>query len=279
MAAEIIDGKKIAGELLEELAKEIKEKGLKPKLATVLVGENPASKTYVRNKVRACEKIGVESVLHELPDTTTQEELLELVNKLNEDASVHGILVQLPLPEGIDKDKVIEAVAPEKDVDGFKAVNLGKVLSGDESMPSCTPAGVIHLLEKAWVQLEGADAVVVGRSITVGKPVAALLLNRSATVTVCHSRTKELGEVTKKADVLIVAVGKAKMIKADMVKPGATVIDVGINRVEGKLAGDVDFDSVKEVAGKITPVPGGVGPMTVACLMRNTVRACERATS
>jgi len=274
--AEIIDGKRIADELLEDLAHEIKANRLKPKLATILVGEDAASKTYINNKVKACARIGVENTHYSLAEDTTPDELLSLIKQLNENKTVHGILVQMPLPKHIDRKIIIGAIAPEKDVDGFNPINIGRLVDGDESMPACTPAGIIHLLEKCGVALEGANAVVVGRSIIVGKPLAMLLLNRNATVTVCHSKTRNLAEITRQADVLCVAVGKPRMITANMVKPGAVVIDVGINRVGGRLVGDVDFESVCKIAGKITPVPGGVGPMTVASLMRNTVHACAR---
>lgn len=276
MPAQLIDGKTVSDALMAALSSEVKEKNLKPKLVTVLVGENPASLTYISNKAKACAKVGIEFELKKLGEEVSQKELLELVRALNDDAAVHGLLVQLPLPKHIDEAEVSRAVAPEKDVDGYTPLNLGRLMAGDEFMPSCTPAGVIHLLEVSGVKLEGANAVVVGRSITVGRPLAAMLLNRNATVTVCHSKTKNLAEVTRNADVLCVAVGKPKMITASMVKKGAVVIDVGINRVDGNLVGDVDFEGVKEVAGKITPVPGGVGPMTVAMLLKNTVRACER---
>lgn len=276
--AQIIDGNKVRDELLAELAEEIKRKGLKPALATVLVGTDPASITYVSNKHKACEKIGIRSVRHDFPEGVGEPELLKLIAKLNKDRSIHGILVQFPLPKEISQQKVLEAISPDKDVDGMKPVNLGKLLSGDESMPSCTPFGVITLLERSGVKIAGKHAVVVGRSIQVGKPLAALLLNRDATVTVCHSKTKNLAEITRQADILCVAIGKPKFITRNMVKPGAVVIDVGINRVEGKLIGDVDFEAVKEVASAITPVPGGVGPMTIATLMRNTVVACEKST-
>ncbi len=278
MPAGIIDGNKIRDELLAELAEEIRRKGLKPALATVLVGTDPASITYVNNKHKACEKIGIRSVRHDFPEGIGEAELLKLISKLNKDKSIHGILVQFPLPKGIGQQKVLEAISPEKDVDGMKPVSLGKLLSGDESMPSCTPFGVIAMLERSGVKIAGKHAVVVGRSIQVGKPLAALLLNRDATVTVCHSKTRNLAEITKQADILCVAIGKPKFITKDMVKPGAVVIDVGINRIEGKLIGDVDFEAVKEIASAITPVPGGVGPMTIAMLMRNTVVACEKST-
>jgi methylenetetrahydrofolate dehydrogenase (NADP+)/methenyltetrahydrofolate cyclohydrolase len=277
MAAEIIDGKKAAEALLRELAEEVRSKRLKPKLATVLVGNDPASVTYVTNKMVACAKVGISAVLHRLPESVSEEELLALVSRLNRDASVHGVLVQVPLPRHIDEQKALSAVAEEKDVDGFSARNLGLLLSGDESMPACTPAGVIRLVEKSGTAVSGANAVVVGRSVNVGKPIAVMLLNRDATVTVCHSKTRDLASFTRNADILCVAAGKPGLVSGDMVKPGATVIDVGTSRVAGKLVGDVDFASVSKVAGKITPVPGGVGPMTVAWLMRNTVKACERA--
>ncbi|MDD5317561.1 MAG: bifunctional 5,10-methylenetetrahydrofolate dehydrogenase/5,10-methenyltetrahydrofolate cyclohydrolase [Candidatus ainarchaeum sp.] len=277
MAAEIIDGRKIADSLLSALAEEIRGKGLKPKLATVLVGEDPASVSYVAGKIRACERIGVASDAHRLPASVTEGELLKLVGKLNADRSVHGILVQFPLPPHLSEKKVTEAISEEKDVDGFSPRSLGRLFGGDESMPAATPAGVTYLLEAAGVRIAGSHAVVVGRSITVGKPLAAMLLNRDATVTVCHSKTRDLASHTRQADILCVAVGKPGMVSAGMVKKGATVVDVGTTRVDGRLAGDVDFDAVREVAGKITPVPRGIGPMTIASLMRNTVRACERA--
>ena len=277
MAATILDGNKVREEMLAELEKRIKEKGLKPRLATVLVGKNAGSITYIAMKAKAASRIGVATEAYELPETTGEEELLKLVAKLNRKKDIHGILVQFPLPKGLSQQKVTEAISPAKDVDGLHPINLGKLVSGDESMPACTPYGIITLLERSGVQFAGKRAVVVGRSVSVGKPLAALLLNRDATVTVCHSKTKDLGEITKQADILCVAIGKPKAITADMVKPGAVVVDVGINRVEGKIVGDVDV-AVKEVAGAMTPVPGGVGPMTIATLMRSTVAACERST-
>lgn len=278
MTAEIIDGKKLQDEVLADLGERIRLKGLKPRLATVLVGKDPASIAYVNAKAKACARIGIGNEPYELPEDVSEEELLSLVRKLNQKKEVHGILVQFPLPKGLSQAKVIEAISPEKDVDGLHPINLGKLLGGNEEMPACTPSGVIALLEWSGVGIAGKRAVVIGRSIIVGKPLAALLLNRNATVTVCHSKTENLAEITGQADILCVAIGKPRMITKEMVKPGATVIDVGINRIEGKIIGDVDFDSVKEVAGKITPVPGGVGPMTIAMLLRNTVVACERST-
>jgi len=243
----------------------------------VLVGNDPASRVYVRNKAKSCEETGLHSEVHELPADTSEKALLELVARLNRDPKIHGILVQLPLPKQINSDRVLAAISPAKDVDGFHAESLGALVQGLPGFVPCTPAGVMEMLAHAKVPLAGARAVIVGRSTIVGKPLALLLLQKDATVTICHSRTKDLAARTREADVLIAAVGKAKLITRDMVKPGACVIDVGINRLpDGKLAGDVDFDSVKEVAGSITPVPGGVGPMTIAMLIVNTVRSAER---
>ncbi len=268
----IIDGNKARDEILDQLAEEIKRRKLTPCLATFLVGDDPASVTYVANKIKACDRVRIRSRHVHLPANTSEKELLSQVAKLNKDKSVNGILVQFPLPKQISQQKVMEAISPEKDVDGTHPISLGRLLSGNESMPACTPAGVITLLEKATA-IKGKHAVVVGRSNTVGKPLAVMLLNRDATVTVCHSKTKDLAAITRQADILCVAVGRPKMITKDMVKKGAVVIDIGINRVDGKLIGDVDFEGVKEVAAAITPVPGGVGPMTIASLMQNTVRA------
>lgn len=271
----IIDGNKARDALLAELAGEIRRKKLSPCLATVLVGSDPASVTYVANKRKACAGVGIISRHIHLPASTSEKGLLALVSKLNKDKTVNGILVQFPVPKHISQEKVMEAISPEKDVDGTHPMNLGKLLSGNESMPACTPSGVITLLEKV-VKIAGKHAVVVGRSNTVGKPLAIMLLNRDATVTVCHSKTKNIGEITRQADILCVAVGKPKMITKNMVKKGAVVIDIGITRVNGKLVGDVDFDGVKKAVSAITPVPGGVGPMTIASLMRNTVRAAKK---
>jgi len=278
MVAEIIDGKKLADELIAEVGAAVKAGGLHPALSTILVGSDPASESYIRSKMKACAKAGIVSDHHALPDSTTQQELLSLVKRLDVDPSVNGILVQLPLPKHIDENAVIAAISPEKDVDGYTAENLGRILYGDEHLPSCTPAGIIYLLEKSGVKIEGARAVVIGRSVQVGRPLAAMLLNRGATITICHSKTRDIAAETCRADILCVAVGKPGLVTGAMLKPGATVVDVGINRVDGKLVGDVDFASAKDIAGKITPVPGGVGPMTVAYLMKNTLKACEGQT-
>ena len=279
MPAIIIDGKLLAAatraaqkSAIESLA----ARGTRPGLAAVLVGDDPASRIYVRNKARACEETGVRSETHEFPDDVSENALMACIARLNADRTVHGILVQLPLPRQLDPGRILAAVSPAKDVDGFHAVNLGALLQGRPGFVPGTPAGVMRLLEHAGVPLAGRHAVIVGRSTIVGKPLALLLLQKDATVTICHSKTRDLASVTRQADILIAAVGRAKLVTADMVKPGACVIDVGVNRLpDGRLAGDVDFDAVKEVAGCITPVPGGVGPMTVAMLIVNTVRAAE----
>lgn len=270
--AEIIDGKAISAQIKEECKEKVEKEKLQRCLAVVLVGDDPASAVYVGNKKKACEFCGVKSVSHELPASTTEVELLKLVDELNKDDSVDGILVQLPLPVHIDEDKVIKAISPDKDVDGFHPENVGKLSIGQPGYLSCTPAGIIQLLKRSNVDMDGKNCVVIGRSNIVGKPMALLMLRENATVTICHSHTKDLKEVCKRADILIVAIGKPKMIDASYVKDGAVVIDVGIHRMEnGKLCGDVDFDSVEPVASKITPVPGGVGPMTIAMLMHNVV--------
>jgi methylenetetrahydrofolate dehydrogenase (NADP+) / methenyltetrahydrofolate cyclohydrolase len=284
MPATLIDGIALSKSIKEEVAvrvTKLKAQQITPKLVVVLVGANPASQVYVRNKIKACAEAGMGSELIELSDKCTQVELLACVEKLNNDAAVHGILVQLPLPSQLDSHTVIEAIAAEKDVDGFHVSNAGALMVGNPRFKPCTPYGVMKMLE--WVHgqggpaLRGAEAVIVGASNIVGKPQAMLLLQQGATITICNSKTKDLGAQTRRADVLVVATGKAKMITGDMIKPGAVVIDVGINRMEnGKLCGDVDFDSAKEVAGFITPVPGGVGPMTIAMLLMNTVEAAER---
>lgn len=277
--AEIIDGKAIAAAVRQDAAAEVNalvEKGIQPGLAVVIVGDDPASRIYVNNKKKACQEIGVYSEEYALPATTTQEELLQLIQKLNEKKNINGILVQSPLPKGLDEKAVVENIDPQKDVDAFHAVNVGKIMIGDFQFLPCTPAGVIELLDRSGVSIEGKRCVVVGRSNIVGKPMAMLLLHRNGTVTICHSRTKNLAEVCREADILVAAVGKPKFITKDMVKPGAAVIDVGMDRDEnGKLCGDVDFDAVKEIAGYITPVPGGVGPMTIAMLMKNVVCAAK----
>jgi len=281
MSARIIDGKAIALGLRGELAKKVarlKAGGLTPGLAVVIVGDDPASKVYVRNKAMACEAIGMHSEVHALPAQTTQAQLTALVHRLNADARIHGILTQLPLPRHLDARAVIEAVAPAKDVDGFHYQNVGALVVGETAFYPCTPWGVMKMLEHEGVKVEGAHAVVIGRSTIVGKPMALMLINAGATVTVCHSKTRDLGAMTRQADILVAAVGKANLVKAGMVKPGAVVIDVGINRLpDGGLAGDVDFASVAPVASMITPVPGGVGPMTIAMLLANTVVSAERA--
>ncbi len=275
MTAEIIDGKKVAEKIRAGIKAEIAGMKKKPGLAAILVGENPASDSYVRTKENACKEAGIYSDVHRLPDSTTEEELLHLIGKLNIDKRIHAILVQLPLPQHISEERVLAAVAAEKDVDGFNPANLGKLAAGNEAAVPCTPKGIIRLLEEYRIKISGKSAVVVGRSGIVGRPTAMMLMNRDATVTVCHSKTKGLGEYTKNADILVAAAGKAKLITADMIKEGAAVIDVGITRVGGKLVGDVDFEPAREKAAYITPVPGGVGPMTVAMLLENTLKACK----
>lgn len=272
--AKIIDGKLISTQVKDECKERVAKEGLDVTLAVIQVGNDPASTVYVGNKKKACEYIGIRSLSYELPEETTEEELLSLVEKLNEDASVHGILVQLPLPKHIDEDRVIQTISPKKDVDGFHPQSVGALSIGQPGFVSCTPAGIIQLLKRSGVEMEGKECVIVGRSNIVGKPMALLMLRENATVTICHSRTKNLQEVTKRADILIVAIGKPKFITSEYVKEGAVVIDVGIHRNENnKLCGDVDFDDVEPIASAITPVPGGVGPMTIAMLMNNCVEA------
>ncbi|MBQ9070472.1 MAG: bifunctional methylenetetrahydrofolate dehydrogenase/methenyltetrahydrofolate cyclohydrolase FolD [Clostridia bacterium] len=279
--AKIIDGKLVSASIRASVADEVKalrENGICPTLAVILVGDDPASAVYVRNKQKACIETGIEPIQITLPKETTESELLSKIDELNRDSKIHGILVQLPLPEHISEEKVISKINPEKDVDAFTHESVGRIVEGKYSFLPCTPAGIMKLLEYYEIDVAGKECVVIGRSNIVGKPMALLLLNASGTVTVCHSKTKNLSEVTKRADILIVAVGKAKFVTADMVKEGAVVVDVGINRMpDGKLAGDVDFDSVSSVASLLTPVPGGVGPMTIAMLMCNTVFAAKRA--
>ena len=274
-----IDGKAVAAQVRAQVAQDaaaLKACGVQPGMAVVLVGDDPASKIYVNNKKKACAETGIYSEEHILPAETTQEELLALIEKLNADEKIHGILVQSPLPKHLDEKLVVEHIDPRKDVDAFHAYNVGRIMIGDYTFLPCTPAGVIELIRSAGVVIEGKSCVVVGRSNIVGKPMAMLLLHCNGTVTICHSRTKNLAEICRGADILVAAVGRAKMITADMVKPGAVVIDVGMNRDEnGRLCGDVDFDAVEPVASYITPVPGGVGPMTIAMLMKNAVRAAE----
>lgn len=276
----IIDGKALAADLRTRVAEKSAELankfGRQPCLAVILVGSDPASQTYVRNKERACEACKIKSLKLELPENTSENELLELVGRLNDDDTVDGILCQLPLPKHINEDKITDAISPEKDVDGFSPVSLGRLFSGKDSFVPCTPAGIIELLKHAGVPLAGKHCTVIGRSNIVGKPVALLMLRENATVTVCHSRTESLAEEVKRADIVIAAVGKEKFVTADMIKDGAAVIDVGINRdANGKLCGDVDFNGVAPKCRAITPVPGGVGPMTVAILMKNTIKAFE----
>jgi methylenetetrahydrofolate dehydrogenase (NADP+)/methenyltetrahydrofolate cyclohydrolase len=277
MAARILDGKSLAAQVRVAVKREVEalaQRGIRPGLAVLLAGDNPASRVYVRNKVRACEETGVRSELYELPANVSEEALLDRVLTLNDDPDIHGILVQLPLPKQIDAHKVLETIAPAKDIDGFHESNLGALLAGRPRMVPCTPAGVMRLLEHAGVPLAGSHAVVIGRSNIVGKPVALLLMQKDATVTICHSKSRDLENIARSADILVAAVGRAKLVNGRMVKPGACVIDVGVNRLsDGSLAGDVDFASAAEVAGWITPVPGGVGPMTIAMLLENCVRA------
>jgi len=280
MTARIIDGKAIAQRYREELAVRVgrlKGEGVTPGLAVVIVGDDPASKVYVRNKALACEAIGMHSEVHALAADTTQANLVAFLRRLNQDSRIHGILVQLPLPKHMNARAVIEAIDPDKDVDGFHYRNVGSLVVGEPAFYPCTPWGVMKMLEEEGVPIAGRHAVVVGRSNIVGKPMALMLLNESATVTICHSKTRDLGAVTREGDILVAAVGRARMIGGDMVKPGAVVIDVGINRLpDGRLAGDVDFAAVAPVASMITPVPGGVGPMTIAMLLANTVKSAER---
>lgn len=274
-----IDGKAVAAKIRAQVAQDVealKARGICPGMAVVLVGDDPASKIYVNNKKKACAETGIYSEEHLLPAETTQEELFALIEKLNADEKIHGILVQSPLPKHLDEKLVVEHIDSRKDVDAFHAYNVGKIMIGDFTFLPCTPAGVIELIRSTGVPIEGKNCVVVGRSNIVGKPMAMLLLHNNGTVTICHSRTKNLAEICRGADILVAAVGKPKFITADMVKPGAVVIDVGMDRDEnGKLCGDVDFDAVEPIASYITPVPGGVGPMTIAMLMKNAVRAAE----
>jgi len=279
MVARILDGKALAASIRADLKQKVaalEQRGVRPGLAVILAGEDAASRVYVRNKVLASEQTGVRSELCEFPSSVSESELLDRVAALNADPAVHGILVQLPLPKQVNAARILQAVAPAKDVDGFHSANLGALLAGNPTVVPCTPAGVMRLLEHAGVRLAGQQAVVIGRSSIVGKPLALLLLQRDATVTIYHSRTKDIESMTRQADILVAAVGRAKLVGRAMVKPGACVIDVGVNRLaDGTLAGDVDFDAVKEVAGWITPVPGGVGPMTIAMLLENCVRAAS----
>ncbi|HEX6296370.1 MAG TPA: bifunctional methylenetetrahydrofolate dehydrogenase/methenyltetrahydrofolate cyclohydrolase FolD [Burkholderiales bacterium] len=279
MAAQILDGKSLAAAVrvrVKEGVSHLAQRGIRPGLAVILAGDDPASRVYVRHKTLACEETGVQSKVFEFKASVSQAELLQRIEALNADPAIHGILVQLPLPHHVDAGRVLSLVSPAKDVDGFHAMNLGALVTGAPGFVPCTPAGVIRLLEHSRVPVAGSRAVVIGRSNIVGKPLALLLLQKDATVTICHSKTRGLEDVARDADILIAAVGRAKLVTREMVKPGACVIDVGVNRgADGKLAGDVDFDAVKNVAGSITPVPGGVGPMTIAMLLENCLRAAS----
>ncbi|HYN11432.1 MAG TPA: bifunctional methylenetetrahydrofolate dehydrogenase/methenyltetrahydrofolate cyclohydrolase FolD [Burkholderiales bacterium] len=279
MAAQILDGKSLAARVRADVKQRVAhlaQRGIRPGLAVILAGEDAASHVYVRNKVRACEETGIRSIRCKFPSTVTENALVERVRALNSDSAVHGILVQLPLPRHVDAARVLGAIAPAKDVDGFGVESLGALLAGQPKRVPCTPAGVMRLLEHAGVALAGSRAVVIGRSTIVGKPLALLLLQKDASVTICHSKSRNLAEITRQADILVAAAGRAKLVSAAMVKPGACVIDVGVNRLaDGTLAGDVDFEAVKAVAGWITPVPGGVGPMTIAMLLENCIDAAS----
>lgn len=281
MSAHVINGKELVSSVREQYKRETAElarQGIQPGLAVILVGDDAASAVYVRNKAKACEEAGIYSAVHRLPAETSQEELLGLIGDLNADARINGILVQLPLPKHIDEDTVIDAIDVNKDVDCFHPVNVGNLMIGKQGFLPCTPAGVIEILKRMNVEIAGKHAVIIGRSNIVGKPMAMLLLRENATVTICHSKTPNMEEITKQADILVAAVGRARMIQSRHVKPGAVVVDVGINRLEnGKLAGDVDTEDVLETAGMITPVPGAVGPMTITMLLKNTIEAAKRA--
>ena len=280
--AKIIDGKKISAETRSNIASDVtafrNNYGFAPGLAVIIVGENPASQVYVRNKKKACDEVGMHSVVFEMPESTTEAELIEKINELKNDSAIHGILVQLPLPGHINESNIIAAIPPEKDVDAFHVVNTGRIMLGNYDFLPCTPAGIMEMLKHENIDPSGKECVVVGRSNIVGKPMAMLLLHANGTVTVCHSKTKNLADVTRRADILVVAIGKANFITGDMIKNGAVVIDVGMNRnADGKLTGDVDFNSAEPVASAITPVPGGVGPMTITMLLKNTLTAAEKS--
>jgi methylenetetrahydrofolate dehydrogenase (NADP+) / methenyltetrahydrofolate cyclohydrolase len=279
VCAQLLNGKAVASRLQEQLKKEVAEMrrmGIQPGLAVILVGDNPASQIYVKAKEKAANDIGIRSVVHRLPDTISQEQLLKTIREFNTDDSIHGILVQLPLPKHIDVKTVIDTIHPDKDVDGFHPINIGNMQLGKDAFLPCTPYGVLHLLKQYNIDLKGKNTVIVGHSHIVGRPLATLLLNENATVSVCHAYTKNLAEMTRMADILIVAVGKKHLIRKDMVKPGAVIVDVGINREDNRIYGDCDFEALKEVASYITPVPGGVGPMTISMLLYNTVQAAKK---
>lgn len=282
MSATVINGKELAKKLRADIRERvnqfIEETKVVPHLVVILVGDNPASVSYVTGKQKACEETNMKSTLIKLPVETTEEELIKIINDLNADKSVHGILVQLPLPKHIDEQKIINTICVEKDVDGFSPINVGKMILNEECFLPCTPAGIIKMIKETGIEIEGKHAVVIGRSNIVGKPVSQLLLQENATVTICHSRTKDLKYHTLQADILVVAIGKPKFVTKDMIKPGAVVIDVGVNRVDNKLCGDVDYEGALEVASYVTPVPGGVGPMTITMLMENTLEAAKRLT-
>ncbi|MDR1094169.1 MAG: bifunctional methylenetetrahydrofolate dehydrogenase/methenyltetrahydrofolate cyclohydrolase FolD [Clostridiales bacterium] len=280
MPAQIIDGKALSDKLRVQIASRaaaLKRRGKETTLAVIMAGDNPASEVYVRNKIKACGELGIRSLSYRFPETVPEVELIDLIAKLNLDPAVDGILVQLPLPRRLDEQTLLSLIRPEKDADGFHSVNAGNLFLGRPAVPACTPAGIIELIKSTGAPIEGRHAVVAGRSNIVGKPVSVLLLNENATVTICHSKTPDLKEHTRRADILVAAIGRGRFITGDMVKPGATVIDVGMNREGGKLCGDVDFESASRVAGYITPVPGGVGPMTITMLLSNTVAIAERA--
>lgn len=282
MSAVLISGKELASDKRLEMKQEVEQlvkEGLKPGLAVILVGDDPASRSYVKAKEKACNEVGIYSVLQELPESVTEQELLAEIKRLNHDEKIHGILVQLPLPDHISEQAVIETISPAKDVDGFHPINIGKMMIGEETFLPCTPYGIVEMIKSKNIEIKGKHVVVIGRSNIVGKPVGQLLLNEHATVTYCHSKTTNMKDITKQADILIVAVGKPLFISADFVKEGAVVIDVGVNRLEstGKLCGDVKFDEVKEIASYLTPVPGGVGPMTITMLLHNTIESIKRS--
>ena len=281
MSARIISGKAMSEEIRSEIKQRTEklknEKGIVPGLAVILVGNDPASEIYVKNKGKGCEEVGFHSKTIRMPENTGENELISLIRKLNQDPAIHGILVQLPLPRQIRENIVLAEIAPEKDVDGFHLLNVGSLMTGNEGVIACTPKGALKMIKSTGVDLNGKEAVVIGRSNIVGKPMAMLLLHENCTVTVCHSKTVDLAAHTRNADILVAAVGKSRFITADMIKPGAIVIDVGINRIDGKVTGDVDFENVSEVAGWITPVPGGVGKMTISMLLENTLEAAERS--